>query len=101
MPRAKRSLGQNFLVDRNIQRRIVESLDAGPGDEVLEIGPGTGALTRHLAGAVRRLVAVELDDELVVALRREFEGAPGVQIAHANALELELEALASPRTWPG
>lgn len=93
MHRAKRSLGQNFLVDPNIQRKIVEAVDAGPGDEVLEIGPGTGALTRHLAGAVRRLVAIELDDDLAAALRREFEDTPGVEIVHGNALEQDLAAL--------
>jgi 16S rRNA (adenine1518-N6/adenine1519-N6)-dimethyltransferase len=47
--RAKRSLGQNFLTDPNIQRKIVAAVDAGPGDEVVEIGPGRGALTSHLA----------------------------------------------------
>ncbi|HEX6937999.1 MAG TPA: 16S rRNA (adenine(1518)-N(6)/adenine(1519)-N(6))-dimethyltransferase RsmA [Longimicrobiales bacterium] len=93
MARAKKSLGQNFLVDPNIQRKIVDALEAGPGDEVLEIGPGTGALTRHLAGAVRRLVAIELDDALVATLRREFAGVPGVEIVHANALEQDLDAL--------
>jgi len=47
---AKRSLGQNFLVDANIQKKIVAALGVGSADEVLEIGPGRGALTRHLAG---------------------------------------------------
>ncbi|MGD8320327.1 MAG: rRNA adenine N-6-methyltransferase family protein, partial [Gemmatimonadota bacterium] len=45
--RAKRSLGQNFLVDPNLQRKIVDAVGAGPDDEVLEIGPGRGALTTH------------------------------------------------------
>lgn len=94
MVRAKKSLGQNFLVDPMIQQRIVAALDPGPEDEVLEIGPGTGALTRHLAGQVRRLVAVELDDRLVEALRREFAAVPGVEIRHANALDLELAEIA-------
>jgi 16S rRNA (adenine1518-N6/adenine1519-N6)-dimethyltransferase len=92
-PRAKRSLGQNFLIDSNIQRNIVESLGAGPEDEVLEIGPGRGALTRHLAGRVRRLVLVELDDELVPLLRAEFAGEPSVQVVHADVLEVSLDAL--------
>lgn len=90
MAGAKRSLGQNFLVDPNIQRKIVDALGAGPDDEVLEIGPGTGALTRHLAGSVRRLVAVELDDALAAALRDEFGRTPGVEIIHANALDVDL-----------
>ena len=93
MVRAKKSLGQNFLVDPNIQRKIVEALGAGPGDEVLEIGPGTGALTRHLAGSVRRLIAVELDDRLAESLREEFADAPGVEIVHADALKLDLGEL--------
>ncbi len=92
-PRAKRSLGQNFLVDPNIQRRIVAALEAAPGDTVLEVGPGTGALTRHLAGSVERLVAVELDDHLAEALQRELGETPGVEVVHANALELDLGRL--------
>lgn len=91
MVRAKRSLGQNFLVDPQIQRRIVDALEAGPEDEVLEIGPGTGALTNHLAGSVKRLVAVELDDRLAESLARRFQDEPSVEIRHANALDLELE----------
>ncbi len=94
-PRAKRSLGQNFLVDGNAQRRIVESLRAGPEDEVLEIGPGQGALTRHLAGTVRRLVLVELDDALVPRLRAEFGGDPGVEVVHADFLDVPLEQLSA------
>lgn len=89
--RAKRSLGQNFLVDPNAQRRIAESLGAGPGDEVLEIGPGQGALTRHLAGQVRRLVLVELDDDLVPRLREEFAGDPSVEVIHGDILDVPLE----------
>ena len=62
--RAKRSLGQNFLVDPNLQRKIVAALGTRPDDEVVEIGPGKGALTRHLLGTVDRLVLVELDNAL-------------------------------------
>jgi 16S rRNA (adenine1518-N6/adenine1519-N6)-dimethyltransferase len=89
--RAKRSLGQNFLVDPNAQRRIAESLGAGPDDEVLEIGPGQGALTRHLAGRVRRLVLVELDNDLAPKLRDEFAGDPSVEVVHGDILEVPLE----------
>jgi len=92
--RAKRSLGQNFLVDPNIQRRIVAALELGPGDEVLEIGPGTGALTRHLAEQAGRVVAIEKDDDLAAALQSEFENAAGVTIVHGDALETDLRALA-------
>ena len=91
--RAKRSLGQNFLVDPNIQRRIVAALDLTPDDEVLEIGPGTGALTRHLAARAGRVVAIEKDDELAAALQAEFTDAAGVTIVHGDALEADLRAL--------
>lgn len=95
--RAKRSLGQNFLIDRNIQRKIVAALDPGPFDEVVEIGPGRGALTRHLEGAVRRLVLVELDDALAAALEDEYEGRQDVSVIHGDVLETPfLDLLAEP-----
>jgi 16S rRNA (adenine1518-N6/adenine1519-N6)-dimethyltransferase len=90
---AKRSLGQNFLVDPNIQKKIVAALGVGLADEVLEIGPGRGALTRHLAGRVRRLVLVELDDDLARALAEEYEGRADVAVVHADVLETELGAI--------
>ncbi len=98
--RAKRSLGQNFLVDPSVQRRIVAALEARPNDTVLEIGPGTGALTRHLAGSVERLVAVEKDDALAAALREELRETPGVEIVHADAMELDFARLLGGTTSP-
>jgi 16S rRNA (adenine1518-N6/adenine1519-N6)-dimethyltransferase len=89
MVRAKKSLGQNFLVDPGIQRRIVAALEPGPTDDVFEIGPGTGALTRHLAGLVRRLVAIELDHTLAARLHAEFAAEPQVHILHADALAVD------------
>ena len=97
-PPAKRSLGQNFLVDTNIQRRIVAALGAGPDDTVVEIGPGRGALTRHLEGAVRRLVLVELDDHLAEALADEYEGRYDVRVVHADILKVGLPDLAPEGT---
>jgi 16S rRNA (adenine1518-N6/adenine1519-N6)-dimethyltransferase len=89
--RAKRSLGQNFLVDANVQRRIVEALGAGADDEVLEIGPGRGALTRHLAERAGRLVLVELDDALAAALSETFGREEHVRVIHRDFLEVPLE----------
>jgi 16S rRNA (adenine1518-N6/adenine1519-N6)-dimethyltransferase len=91
--RAKRSLGQNFLVDANLQKKIVAALDAGPEDEVLEIGPGRGALTRHLAGRVRRLVLVELDDALAAQLAADYAGRPDVVVVHRDVLDVDLAAV--------
>lgn len=95
LPRAKRSLGQNFLVDPNLQRKIVAALEAGPDDEVLEIGPGVGALTRHLAGTVRRLVLVELDNDLAARLRAEFAGDPSIEVINEDVLGVPLERISS------
>jgi 16S rRNA (adenine1518-N6/adenine1519-N6)-dimethyltransferase len=90
--RAKKSLGQNFLIDPNLQRKIVAALEAGPGDEVLEIGPGLGALTDHLEGRVGRLVLVELDNDLAARLEERFRGRDDVEVVHGDVLEVDLGA---------
>jgi 16S rRNA (adenine1518-N6/adenine1519-N6)-dimethyltransferase len=95
--RAKRSLGQNFLVDPNLQRKIVEAVGAGPGEEVLEIGPGQGALTTHLQGTVDHLVLVELDDDLADDLKARYRDRAEVDVIHADVLETELPA--TVRDW--
>lgn len=91
LPRAKKALGQNFLIDPNIQRKIVASLDPRPDDEVMEIGPGVGALTRHLVGTVRRLVLVEFDRDLAARLEDEFAGDPSVEVINEDVLDVPLE----------
>jgi 16S rRNA (adenine1518-N6/adenine1519-N6)-dimethyltransferase len=93
LPRAKRALGQNFLIDVNVQRKIVAALDPRADDEVLEIGPGVGALTRHLAGTVRRLVLVELDNGLAARLRQEYAGDPSVEVINEDVLDVPLERI--------
>ena len=92
--RPKRSLGQNFLVDPNLQRKIVAAVGAGEDAPVVEIGPGRGALTEHLVGRQVRLTAVELDDELAAALARRHEDNPLVTVVHGDILSLELPAFA-------
>jgi 16S rRNA (adenine1518-N6/adenine1519-N6)-dimethyltransferase len=94
-PRAKKSLGQNFLVDPNIQRMIVDSIAPSMDDEVMEIGPGQGALTRHLAGRVGRLVLVELDDVLAAKLQAEFAETPSVEVIHRDVLDVRLEEVSA------
>lgn len=91
--RARKSLGQNFLIDANQQRRIVAALDAQPDDTVIEIGPGQGALTRHLAGTVGRLILIELDRDLAPALAHEFAHDPTVRVVEADVLDTDLREL--------
>ncbi len=93
--RAKRSLGQNFLIDPNLQRKIAGAAGTrtGEGESVLEIGPGHGALTRHLAGSGATVTAVELDDELAAALTARYQDDPRVTIVHDDILSVELSSL--------
>ncbi len=84
---AKKSLGQHFLIDPNLQRKIVEALEPEADDRVIEIGPGQGALTRHLVERVRRLILIELDDTLAEILRAEFAEHEHVEVRHGDALE--------------
>lgn len=88
--RPKKSLGQNFLVDSRVARKIVSTAEIGPEDTVLEIGPGRGALTRHLVESCRRLVAVELDSKLASELQARFAGESRVEIIHGDAREIPL-----------
>lgn len=89
----KKSLGQNFLHDPNALEKIVSVADLQPDDTVLEIGPGTGALTVKLAQSAGRVVAVEIDERLIRPLRRQVGAFANVEIICANFLELDFEPL--------
>ncbi len=71
----KKNLGQHFLVDLNIAKRIADTVDACPDIPVLEIGPGMGVLTQYLVTKPRPVKAVEIDTESVAYLQEHFEGA--------------------------
>ena len=100
LPRPRKRFGQNFLTDRNVLGRIVETAGIVPGEPVLEIGPGRGALTRLLAARAGRVVAVEVDRDLVAHLSAEFGGEPRVEIVDSDILECDLESLLA-RRHPG
>ncbi len=89
----KKSLGQNFLHDPNALEKIVEIADLMPGDTVLEVGAGTGALTVRLAQSRARIIAVEIDERLLPILRQQLADFPQVQIVHANILETNVAEL--------
>lgn len=87
--RPDKRLGQNFLVDEIHLTKIVEAATLNPSDQVLEVGPGLGALTRHLAAAAARVVAVELDGDLLPPLRQVLDGYDNVDIVHGDILEYD------------
>lgn len=96
LPRAKKRLGQNFLVDESYARRIVGALGPRAGETVLEIGPGRGALTGLLLGSGARVVAVEFDRELAPLLRERFGAREDFKLVEADALGLDFCASLEP-----
>ena len=95
-PRAKKRLGQNFLVDEGYARRIVEALSPRADETVVEIGPGRGALTSLLVESGARVVAVEFDRELVPLLRERFAGRDNFELVEADALEVDYCSAVEP-----
>lgn len=94
--KARRSLSQNFLVDPNLQRKVVDALEAGAADTVLEVGPGHGELSRHLVGRVARLVLVEKDDDLAAELAGRWSDREDVEVVQGDALDEDLSARVAP-----
>jgi len=91
--RARRELGQNFLVDRGAVRRILDALDPGPDECVVEVGPGRGALTASLIERVGRIVAIELDPHLAIELRERFSRR-ALCLLERDILRVDLESIA-------
>lgn len=85
----RKRLGQHFLRDRSYLKRMLDAADVSGVDEVLEIGAGTGVLTRALVERARRVVAIELDDSLVALLQLELADAPNLELWHGNALDFD------------
>jgi 16S rRNA (adenine1518-N6/adenine1519-N6)-dimethyltransferase len=88
--RPKKSFSQNFLVNLNAARRIVDSLELSPAETVLEIGAGQGVLTQFLVEKAKRVLAVELDRNLVAVLCEKFAHSENLEIISADVLKLRL-----------
>jgi 16S rRNA (adenine1518-N6/adenine1519-N6)-dimethyltransferase len=87
---SKKSLGQHFLVDERAVLRILEAAALDEGDTVLEIGPGPGTLTPHLAERAGRVIAVEIDERMLAPLRESLAGCDNVRIVRADILDQDL-----------
>ena len=85
--------GQNYLKDPNIISKIVEEISPGEDDNIIEIGPGQGAMTRKLAEKTNKLIAVEIDKRVIDDLSAEF---PTTQFVRGDFLEIDLKKFFSP-----
>ena len=91
--RARKQWGQHFLTSHSILQRILRAAAIGKDDDVVEVGPGKGILTRELAKAARRVLAVEVDSALVARLQNEFDAAGNVRILQGDVLHYPPERL--------
>ena len=87
--RARKRLGQRFLIDGDVLQRILSAAELTAGDIVLEVGPGLGILTRELAQRAQRVIAIELDDKLANFLKQELVSFPNVMIINEDILKIE------------
>ena len=88
--RAKHSLGQNFLIDLNVLREIMDAANLTKHDDVIEIGPGIGGLTEQLAKRAHRVVAFEIDSHLIPILRETLGSYRNVKIINQDVLKADL-----------
>ena len=84
-----KQLGQNFLIDPNMARWIVAQLEITEDDAVVEVGPGTGALSEHLVGKVRKLILIEFDARLADTLKHRYRDEAGVEVHHADGVKFD------------
>ena len=86
----KKFLGQNFLVDDNIAKKIVNSLDINKNDTVIEIGPGRGVLTKYISGLTENFHAVEIDKSIFEKLNSEY--GDKIKLIHKDFLKIDLDS---------
>ena len=94
-PKRRKSLGQHFLADRAILRRIVAAAALGPDDLVVEVGPGSGVLTRPLVERAGHVFAIEIDPALAEALPNRLGNPSNLTVIHGDARTVELPALSA------
>lgn len=89
----QKKFGQNFLIDTHVLDKIIRAADIGKDDMVLEIGPGIGTMTQYLAEAAGKVIAVEIDKNLIPILTDTLSGYENVQIINGDVLKLDIQRL--------
>ncbi|MFC7370824.1 16S rRNA (adenine(1518)-N(6)/adenine(1519)-N(6))-dimethyltransferase RsmA [Fictibacillus iocasae] len=89
----KKSLGQNFLIDKNILSNIVAQADLTEESGAIEIGPGIGALTEHIARSAKKVVAFEIDQRLLPILKDTLSPYPHAEVIHSDILKADVRAV--------
>ena len=88
----RKKYGQNFLIDPNILRKIVETAEVDEADIVLEIGPGLGTLTQYLASRAQKVIAVEIDSHLIPILHETLADFPNTEVIQGDILKFDIDA---------
>ena len=97
----KKSLGQNFLIDDNVLRKIVDSAGVDKLTGVIEVGPGIGALTQYLAQSAKKVVAIEIDKRLETILKETLRPYKNVDVVFQDVMEADIHALIREHFDPG
>ena len=97
MYKAKKKLGQNFLEDKIVLQKIINSIKPQREDDFLEIGPGKGSLTELILGSINTLNAVELDRDLILGLRLLGQKEGNLTIYNENILDFKINEIPKPK----
>ncbi|MBT6207375.1 MAG: 16S rRNA (adenine(1518)-N(6)/adenine(1519)-N(6))-dimethyltransferase RsmA [Francisellaceae bacterium] len=93
--RFKKRFGQNFLEDANYIYKIIDACDLQSTDDILEVGPGNGALTNHIVSAVKSLTLIEIDNDLAKSLQSKYQDNDNVNVIHADVMKTDFNDVAS------
>jgi 16S rRNA (adenine1518-N6/adenine1519-N6)-dimethyltransferase len=96
----KKSLGQHFLVDRNILNKVIQAAEVEKGDVILEVGPGLGEMTIALAHQAKKVVAIEIDSKLTAILEKKMKDYTNVEVVNSDILKVDFNQFLKKEDHP-
>ena len=96
-----KSLGQNFLIDDNVIDKIIDGARVKEGDKVIEVGPGIGTLTREMAKRAEKVVAVEIDKNLIPILKETLADFDNTEVVNEDILKVDINKLVDEKLSGG